>query len=509
VRQREKIQEVLRQMMRTGLALLSAALLALCFPAGELWGLAWIALVPLLMSVDRNSPGLAFLRGYAAGFLFFICTLFWIHHVTSLGLILLSAYLALYWALFALGASWASVRNLGPRVVFLALFWTVLEYLRAELFTGFGWASLAHTQSTNILFVQMADITGVYGLSCVMVASSVLMAAGIRSFLRGEKPFLGFHLAAWGVALVLTAVLIYGGFRLNAPVFPSKVRVALIQANVSLADYWDPGLKPFVVEKHLALSREAMAEKPSLIIWPETAFPQFIWDHPDLFQKVRDFAREHEVELLLGAVTMRGGAYFNSAVLIDKFGQVAQAYNKQHLVLFGEYIPFRQEFRFLERLVPIDDFTAGKDNVLFSPWHLGGFSALICFEDTIPHLARQAARDGALFLVNLTNDGWFGASRASRMHLDNAVYRAVENRIPLIRATNTGMSCSIAITGEVKKCVTGKNGEQTMVEGYVVTEIPGLSRTPTFYTKYGDIFAMLCFIGILGMFIFMKRNPEA
>jgi len=177
---------MLRQVIKTVCALLSAALLALCFPSGALWGLAWVALVPLLISVDEDAPGPAFLRGYAAGFLFFISTLFWIHHVTSPGLILLSAYLALYWAVFAAGAAWSSARSVGRRTVFLASLWTGLEYVRAEAFSGFGWSALAHTQSVNILLIQIADITGTYGVSFVMMAATVIVAAWFKSVVRRE-----------------------------------------------------------------------------------------------------------------------------------------------------------------------------------------------------------------------------------------------------------------------------------------------------------------------------------
>jgi len=279
--------------------------------------------------------------------------------------------------------------------------------------------------------------------------------------------------------------------------------VALVQANVSLADYWDPRLKPYLVEKHLALSREAVRSHPQLVIWPETSFPQFIWDHPGLFEQVRSFAREHKVKLLVGSVTKMGEAYFNSAILIDEEGQLARSYDKQHLVLFGEYIPFREQFPFLERLVPIDDFTAGRGNVLFSLAEGVTFSTLICFEDTIPVLARRAAGDGAGFLVNITNDAWFGPSRQPRMHLDNAVFRAVENRLALVRATNTGMSCAILPTGETEACIPGR------AEGFTAVDVPLKACPVIFYTKYGDVFAMLCFLGILGMLILKVRNPEA
>jgi len=452
---------------------------------------------------------MAFLRGYAAGFLFFVCTLFWIHHVTTPGLILLSAYLALYWAIFAGAAAWSSSQGTGLRIVFLGALWASLEFVRAELLSGFGWAALAHTQTGNLLFIQLADITGTYGLSFLMIAASVLIAVVARAVMRREVLTEGFSMAAWGVVLMLCATLAYGFHRLEAPVPAARMRVALIQPNVTLADYADPLLKTYVVEKQLSLSREALKERPDLILWPETAFPQFIWDQPGLFEQVRTFAREHKVKILLGAVTRTGDSYFNSALFIDAAGQMGPVYNKQHLVLFGEYIPLRKEFPLLAQWVPIDDFTPGNGNVLFPLSGETSFSTLICFEDTIAHLARRAVREGAGILVNITNDAWFGPSRQPRMHLDNAIFRAVENRRMLLRSTNTGMSCAVRPTGAVVSCVTAPDGRQVMAEGFSVMDVELPSDDPTFYTKYGDLFAMLCFLGILGIFIVMMRNPEA
>ncbi len=495
-------------MIRTGLALFSALLMSFCFPSGVAWSLAWVALVPLLIAVNKDALGSAFLRGYAAGLLFFIATLFWIHHVTFLGLILLSAYLALYWAIFAVGVAWSSTWAVIRRVIFLASLWAGLEYVRAHVLSGFGWASLAHTQRVNILFVQMADITGTYGLSFIMVAAGVVIASGVNAWRsRGKLPS-GFRPAAWGTAAVVGVSLLYGFARLSVSLPAATVRVALIQPNISLSDYWDPLLKPYVVEKNLSLSAAAMKKNPDLIIWPETAFPQFIWDHAELFEKVRSFALENNVQILLGAVTRRGEAYFNSAILIDREGKMPRVYNKQHLVLFGEYIPFRKEFPFLEQVVPIDDFTAGEGNVLFPLRGGGSFSPLICFEDTIPDLARRATADGAGFLVNMTNDAWFGPSRQPGMHLDNAAFRAIENHRTLVRATNTGMSCRVLPTGEVSGCVAAEDGRQIMAEGFLVIDVPVQAGAPTFYTKYGDVFAMLCFLGILAVSIRRRRNPE-
>ncbi len=489
-------------MKKAGAAAASALCLAACFPSGSLWWLAWVALTPLLWSCSGGSRRTSFFHGYAAGFLFFFLTLFWIHHVTVAGLLLLSAYLALYWGVFALAAAMSTAWPLWRRCVFLPCAWVALEYVRAEAFSGFGWSALAHTQAANILFIQGADITGTYGLSFILVAVNTAAAGIGMSWRQGAGLPDEVRRAMWGVVLLVCLSLGYGAWRLHALADArsgAHVRVGLVQPNISLADYTDPGLKSFVVEKHLAMSRTALQGRPQIIIWPETAFPQFIWEYPDLEEKIRAFARENRVNILFGVVTREGGQYFNAARLINVSGEDAGVYHKQHLVVLGEYIPFRRELPILGSLVPIDDFTPGQGSALFAMGKGVSLAPLICFEDTVPALVRAAAAQGAGFLVNMTNDAWFGASRQPVMHLDNAVFRAVENRVSLVRATNTGMTCSVAPEGEVSGCVRDMRGRAVMAEGVSVTDITLAGPSRTFYTKYGDLFARLCFLGILGM----------
>ncbi len=502
---------MLREIKRLSGGVAAAALCACSFPAGQFACLAFVALVPLILVAEEGAVKGSFLRGYTAGSLFFVTALFWIGHVTVIGLLLLSAYLALYWGFFSAGVAWSSSWAWGVRLVFLPALWTALEYIRAHLFTGFGWAALAHTQSANIPLIQMANVTGVYGVSWAVLVVNVVIARWVHVTWRREKvPRL---LAGVTLVLVLMVVAgmgwkyVLGGDKKMAG--RESFRVALIQPNIALADYANPLLKVAIVEKHLALSREAMRQGPQMIVWPESAFPAFIWEYPALFEKVCDFARENHVQLLAGAVTRNGGKYFNSALLINENGVLSSTYSKQHLVLLGEYIPLRKAFPLLERLVPIDDFTPGTGRGIMGlmPAAAGEpvfFAPLICFEDTLPDLARLAVKDGAGFLVNLTNDAWFKASRQSRMHLNNAVFRAVENGVPLVRATNTGMTCAISPAGVVSGCAVDAAGRSVMAEGVAVVDIVPESHRRTFYTQHGDVFAGLCFLIVLGLSVFFK-----
>jgi apolipoprotein N-acyltransferase len=174
---------------------------------------------------------------------------------------------------------------------------------------------------------------------------------------------------------------------------------------------------------------------------------------------------------------------------------VVRTHSKRHLVLFGEYIPFRREIPALSALAPIDDFTPGDTDTIFELPNGAKFGVLICFEDTVPELSRRYVRKGADFLVNMTNDAWFGDSGQQRMHLQNSVFRSVENGRELVRATNTGESCRVTAPGVVGPCVE-EGGRRVLVSG-VVTAAVTAGRGFTLFTMFGDVFAFLCFLGIL------------
>jgi apolipoprotein N-acyltransferase len=195
-------------------------------------------------------------------------------------------------------------------------------------------------------------------------------------------------------------------------------------------------------------------------------------------------------------------------------GRPDQQYDKIHLVPFGEYVPLRGLFPFLSDLVPIGDFTPGKEYTLFSidfkegtgSLKQGLFGVLICFEDTLSYISRRFTQEGAQFLVNITNDAWFLDTPAPFMHLQASVFRAIENRRSLIRSANTGVSSFVDPSGRIYRYLQDTHGKKTFVEGYAREEVL-LSQEKTFYTKFGDVFAYLCFGCILwGIFKVKKTN---
>lgn len=479
------------------LAILSSLLLVLAYPLSDFWGLAWAAMVPLLFALDGKTPRAAFGWAYLTGFLFFAGTLSWFIHVTLPGMVLLMMYLALYFGFFGLG--YAYFQKLPPswRIGILPALWVALEFIRDRFLSGFGWVCLGHSQYQVLPVIQIAEFTGVFGVSFLVMMVNVVLKEMIknRCWKTGGIPGLFFLLVLGYGALIVSITY--------APKFGMKI--AVIQPNVEQHRKWLPSSWDEITERLLALTGEAARHNPDLIIWPETAFPGFIWESPERFERIKDFTARQKIPLLLGAVTKVGERYYNSAILISGEGAVAAQYNKLHLVPFGEYVPFRRQLPFLSEIVPIADFSAGTELTRFPisqkseprPGEKNFFSALICFEDTVAGTARAMTRQGADFLVNITNDAWFQDTQAPFLHLQAAVFQAVANRRSMVRAANTGVSGFIDEKGFVYSFVQDKTGKKTMRPGYVVDGIVRTRDGMSFYARFGDVFAYLCFSAVI------------
>ncbi|MCA9399025.1 MAG: apolipoprotein N-acyltransferase [Candidatus Omnitrophica bacterium] len=480
------------------LCCLSALLLILSFPKFDLWPLIWVALVPLFLAIDGKRKITSTLYAYLTGVLFFFGVIYWFIHVTGIGMVIMVIVFGLYFALFGFFHSFFQNRNKLFSIFLIPAVWVLMEFLRAHLFSGFDWASLGHSQYKNLLFIQIADITGVFGISFLIVMVNMV----IKDLWVTKKA---------GASLVITALFLlitlgYGVFQLNQPHSNGKtIKAAVVQANVDQNMKWNESFWPAIMKKHMDLTRQAAEEQPDVIIWPETSLPNILWEDAYLLNDLVDFIKAEQIPVILGAVVQEEfDVYYNSALLFLEDGQLAGQYNKLHLVPFGEYIPFRGVFPFLEDIIPIADFTSGRDFTVLS---LKGkkISALICFEDTLSALARGFVRQGAEILVNLTNDAWFKDTKAPYLHMQSALFRTIETRRPLIRAANTGVSCFIDATGHIKDMVRNEAGKPTYVEGFAVYTM-NLNNAETFYTKFGDIFTYLCFACFLLLFII--RNDK-
>lgn len=469
----------------------SALLLTLSFPKFSWYVFAFVALIPLCHVLDHKRAGAAFAVGYGWGLLLFWMMLYWIGFVTWLGAALMIFYLALFPAFFAVGYVWMRDLPLWHRLLAVPSWWVVLEFARGKLLTGFGWISLAESQYLNTMLIQISDVTGMHGVSFIIVlVTLIIKEAWSRRHRAACKWLIGL------MVFLLLAIYGYGYGRMmrSSNTLPT-VKVGVLQGNIPLEVRWNPDFRDRIVAKHLMLSQGLLNENPDVVVWPETSFPGIIWEAPDLFNRIREAAALWQVPQLVGVVTELNRQFFNAAVLIDEQGHMAAQYHKQHLVPFGEYIPFRRYFPFLEHIVPIDDFTPGTAMTLI-PVRDAWAGVMICFEDTFAYLGRALVQEGAGFLINMTNDAWFRDTKEPYLHLAASVFRAVEFKRAVVRAANTGVSAMIDPHGRIQHQVQDDQGDMTFVAGADVVTVP-VNKAMTFYTKYGNVFTYACFLCIL------------
>jgi len=501
------------------LALLSGLLIALSFPLPGWSPLAWIALIPLLIALEGQSSRSAFRLGFVTGLCAYAGLLYWVIIVmtdyghlplfASIPLwLLLSAWLALFYGL----ASWTAVlgKQQGVKwVLLLPLVWVGADYLRSMLLTGFPWTMLGHSQYRLLPLIQVADITGVYGITALIVLANVVFYRIMRALAGAQVPYPA--KSAITLVLFMAAVFWYGFHRLNSPL-PEKppLRVALIQGNIDQSIKWSPAFREATLDIYSSLSRQAADRGPvDLVVWPESAAPFFFQDETPAANRIRTLTRELNASLLFGspATEIRNGklAYLNSAFLLDRNGNLLGRSDKTHLVPFGEYVPLARLFPFVHKLVHgIGDFVPGKQ---IQPLEPGGapLGVLVCYEAIFPEMGRAHVNSGSRVLVNITNDAWFGRSSAPYQHLSMAAFRAVETRTPLIRAANTGITSIVDQNGHIKG-MTSLFKEAVML-GEVV---PGSADAP--YLRIGDLFAQGC-LGLSGLILLVpwwrqrRRQP--
>lgn len=503
------------------LTVLGALLWSLPYQWPSTGFLAFVAFVPILKAIENKSPGAALRYGYLAGVVHFALTGWWLHFVNVFGYLLLSAYLAIYAALWAWGC--ASILGLQDRdaspiakgvrsVFYAAAWWTFLEYVRGWFLSGLPWNLLGYSQWKNLWFIQSADVVGAFGVSFAVMAVNVLAyrILSCMRLVRAGRSLLPADSAArvsllrrhWAVLGALLAVVLgYGAWTLKTrEAFYTDERpkaalnIAVVQGNIPQDQKWDSKIKEIIFEKYRRLTLLAAAEKPDMIVWPETSFPGYLEDEPILAVKLRSLVRHAQAPVLVGAPTMgdfeKELRFYNSAIWYGADGEERGRYHKVHLVPFGEYVPYEPLIGWLRRLVAIGHFHPGEGPVLFrvrlrfrQPPIEARFGTLICYEDIFPELVRGFVRRGANVLVNITNDAWFQKTAAPYQHAQASVFRAVENRVPVVRAANTGLSCFISAEGRVLSSVS-ENGEEIEVTG-VKTQAVTLRRGMSFYTWGG------------------------
>ena len=479
--------------------------------------MAWIALTPLFFSLRDTDAKKAVIIGFIAGLICNIGLLYWItfvvvhygylpYYIGIFVMLLLAAYLSMYMALFACGVVYFEGKGI-PGIIHAPVLWTCLEYAKSHLFTGFPWENLAYSQYLNISIIQMADVTGTYGISFIIVFVNVTIYDALNKKLK-RKRIIGEAVLAFILILVIS---LYGYIRINQIGSSGKlaeyIDVSLIQGNIDQNIKWNPKVQHETINIYRHLSLEKRSTRSGLTVWPETAAPFFFQDINSMHNEIVNIAKASGDWFIFGSPSYVKEcdddeeciSYLNSAFLVSPQGIVTGRYDKVHLVPYGEYVPLQKWFPFISKLVVgVGDFRSGKGYYpLVTNNHK--FGVLICYEGIFPEASRMYKQGGADLLVNITNDAWFGETSAPFQHLSMTVFRAVENRLFLVRSANTGISAIIDPTGRII-------AQTELFTNTALRDTVKLINIKTVYSTYGDSFVLICMISLICCFIISLRR---
>lgn len=507
------------------LAILAGTLLGAAFPPVPSGVTALIGFLPLFFLLSGiDSYGRLFRYSYVTFFIFSLITTYWTGgfahlkdwYMASAGLLLLIAHPLFFLIPIFI---WQFIRNqFGFRVSvwFFPFIWTGFEYLHGIGELGFPWLALGNTQTYDIPVIQIASITGVYGLTFWITWINVLIFVLLAKTVIGEWKLFGRK----GVSLALLILLvyaapkIYGNFVLQSGPAENPVSVSVVQPDIDTFEKWtvDPTIP---LERLLELTRLVKPENPDLVLWPETAVPFYLLRPQNLFylNRVRSLADDLKTRILTGVpdvvyyekgspapksskVSLSGQRYdsFNSSVLITPGDSSVQKYAKMILVPFAERVPFSEELSFLNLMewnFGLGGWGHGIDTTIFemrlSDGRLVKFSNLICYESVCPDFVRIFVDKGAEFLTVITNDSWWGNSSGAYQHKQFAALRAVENRRWVVQCANGGISCFIDPSGNIVQ-------QSSMYEKSVLHQKIEPRSDKTVYTRFGDWLAEMCLV---------------
>ena len=457
----------------TLLAAVSGFLSILIFPNWNVEILAWIVFLPLWVAIEHENFHKTFWAGWLAGFIHFLGTMYWVtvtmviygglsQILSGAMLLLLAMYLAIYIGLFCLLLKYVQQATSLPLIAVAPVLWVGLEYVRSFFIIGFPWNLLGYSQFQTPYVTQIVDITGVYGVSFLIV----FVNAGIYIIVLSKNS---------RTIKLRTAIVVFGicglcvGYSVKhlhaySPGQQEHIKIAVIQGNIDQEIKWNRQHRQQIFDTYAKLSRSTLTQDPDMIVWPETAVP-FIFQYEDLPFVFKDephykglllqLVRDLNMPLLFGGLDLvtvpppENYYTLNSAFLLSPEGTLLSKYDKIHLVPFGEYVPFEKLLFFVNRLTTaIGKVRPGKTYQVMSINDIP-FGTVICFEVIFPNLVRKFVDRGSRFLVTITNDAWFGKTAASYQHFAMVTFRAIENRVAIARSANTGISGFIDPCGRI------------------------------------------------------------
>ncbi len=514
--------------------------------------MAWIGPALLLACAYGRTGGAAGRIGYVAGLAHWLVLLSWLLHIPVtgfpiLGWVALAAFMAIYPAFWV----WMLAGKIGQggwlRRCFWSLggaaVWVALEMIRSRLLSGFPWNTIGTSQWQMTPLIQLAAVTGVYGVSFLVVWVSLSLHSSVQAMFRHPTTRYVWMSEMFLPVIVLMILFNLGLSRIrNAPPAAASLRVTFVQPAMPQTMIWDRSENTNRFNQLIALTQAALTNETELLLWPEAALPELT---PENFTVITNLIRQHRVWMMFNTDDVVDKLnptpddpydVFNAAYLFNPEGQWSGVYHKRQLVIFGEYIPLVNALPFVKWFTPITgSYTAGKRLnhftverrapirlVTINAPHDAGLKSdaparirlapLICFEDTFPHHVRDHVDNDTDLLVNLTNDGWFGNSAEQWQHLASAAFRSVENGLPLLRCCNNGITCWFDAQGRMREIFRDASASE-YGEGFANWEIPFVSAKArgeaTFYNRNGDWFGWTCVGVSLVLWLWrFKRQPK-
>jgi len=479
---------------RWGLSWLAGVMAALALPPWQAVPLLWLAFPLLLWLLGGvQDKRRALLLGWWFGFGHFSLGLYWIAHallvdplrfgwMIPFAIFGLAGLLGIFTGL-AVMVTWRSAPAGLPRILLLAVSWAAMEWLRSWILTGFPWNLMATVWLALLPVAQLAALVGPYGLGL----GTVLLAGLPAILLERTRLSRGFFLVG---CLALLAGAVWGQTRLPAdpqPLVPG-IRLRLVQPNIEQTLKWQPEMRLAHLRRHLALTASEGLETITHVIWSETAAPSFLDQDPVLLQRIAEAVPAQGL-LLTGSARGTDPDHlpfrlWNSLLAINAEGAILASYDKAHLVPFGEYVPLRGLLPLAKLTAGSTDFSAGPGPVSLTLPGLPPFGPLICYEIIFPGEVVDP-KNRPNWLLNVTNDGWFGLSAGPYQHFAAARLRAIEQGLPVVRAANSGISAVIDPFGRVVK------GLGLGESGVVDSGLPIPTATLTPYARFGDSVALI------------------
>jgi apolipoprotein N-acyltransferase len=541
---------IVRHRVLVGLAVVTVLLKSLIFAPIAIWPLAFVCLAPWLVMVGGSLHAKrVYLYSFLMAVVFFLLNMRWMYPATGVGYVALSIYQALYFPLLACPIRHGVRRRGWPMAIVFPLIWTAGELLRAVVMSGFPWFFLSHSLYRVLTLIQVSDLVGAYGASFVVAAVNGAIADLIFARIKpspepgwGPRPMAYERRAKIGVPFAVIAVMaliVYGQVQLRRGTMSEGPKVAILQGDFAMTVDTDEVPDTKKREIYFAMLDEAAQAKPDLIALPETPWRMYLNRESrdfyplsrNTFTNLRDRAMRFAAYIVTGSGSLEQTPlylltkekWFNSAMVFAPDGSEPARYDKVHLVYFGEIVPFRfGRLRFIYfwlnsimpfsnggkqeySLFPGSGFHAVEMKPTSQPGQRYQFGIPICYEDVMPYVAREFVggcnEKGADFLLNISNDGWFGRGMQQPQHLATCVFRAVENRVGIARAVNTGVSAFIDPNGAVHDRVTGDaKGRWPNQCGYSVANIVVDSRY-TLYSRFGDWFGWTCALFLLLFYV--------